>query len=231
MKLPDFLKKDHPMDQNNGLTAPASDTSLESLRRQILNRVFIVASILGAAAYLINLPLVLQKSNWVLLGIYTLLVVSLFVITFLRRISYNLRPPALDELGLLGALREHLASAQQHDGLRFVLENPETLPPLPAAVEVAAYRIIIEAVTNVQRHAEASICTVKIELDEHSANLSLEVIDNGRGISTQRPAGVGLTAMRERTAELGGQFLVNSAVDGGTHIQARLPVYTAGSGK
>lgn len=149
----------------------------------------------------------------------------------IRRIAYNLRPPALDELGLLGALREHLVSAQQHDGLRFVLEGPETLLPLPAAVEVAAYRIITEAVTNVQRHAEASICTVKVSLDEQSADLSLEVIDNGRGIPTQQPAGVGLAAMRERTAELGGQFLIDSSADGGTRIHARLPVHTAGNGK
>jgi signal transduction histidine kinase len=146
----------------------------------------------------------------------------------IRRIAYNLRPPALDGLGLLGALREHLTSAQQHDGLHFVLENPEALPPLPAAVEVAAYRIITEAVTNVQRHAEASICTIKVDLDEQSADLRLEVIDNGRGIPTQPPAGVGLAAMRERTAELGGQFFINSSADAGTRIQARLPVYIDG---
>ncbi|NDJ76126.1 MAG: sensor histidine kinase [Chloroflexi bacterium] len=146
----------------------------------------------------------------------------------IRRIAYNLRPPALDELGLLGALREHLASAQQHDGVCFSLESPEMLPPLPAAVEVAAYRIVTEAVTNVQRHADASVCTIKLALDVHQACLSLEVIDNGRGISSQQAAGVGLTAMRERAAELGGQFCIESPADGGAHIQAWLPVFSDG---
>lgn len=138
-----------------------------------------------------------------------------------RRIAYNLRPPALDELGLLGALRQHIESTQQTEGLRYILDFPASLLPLPAAVEVAAYRIVIEAVTNVQRHANATNCIVRIHLDKQ--RLCLEIIDDGCGIAAGQPAGVGLNAMRERTVELGGQFSMQQSAAGGTYIQASLP--------
>jgi signal transduction histidine kinase len=81
----------------------------------------------------------------------------------IRRLVYNLRPPALDELGLLSALREQAAS-YQHQGLQILIEAPECLPPLPAAVEVAAYRIAREALTNAVRHAEAQQCLLRLRL-------------------------------------------------------------------
>src|SRR3712207_9509194 len=82
-------------------------------------------------------------------------------VTDIRRLVYGLRPPALDDLGLLGALRE---SAAQYaaKGLSVSVEAPESLPPLSAAVEVAAYRIAQEALTNVARHAGARTCTVTL---------------------------------------------------------------------
>ena len=86
----------------------------------------------------------------------------------------------------------------------------------------------MEAVTNVQRHANASACIVRLNLDDTAAVLCVEVQDNGCGIAPQQSAGVGLTAMRERTAELGGQFTVESAANGGTHIHARLPFTSNG---
>jgi signal transduction histidine kinase len=148
-------------------------------------------------------------------------------VTDIRRLVYGLRPPALDDLGLLGALRE---SAAQYSpkGLSVSVEAPERLPPLSAAVEVAAYRIAQEALTNVVRHAEASTCTVSLAIDEASV-LRLEVRDDGRGIPDQQEnssvrTGVGLTSMRERASELGGSFLVEPLPEGGTRVCARLPL-------
>ncbi len=145
----------------------------------------------------------------------------------IRRLVFALRPPALDDLGLVGALR---ASAAQYvsNGLHVSVEVPERLPPLPAAVEVAAYRIAQEALTNVVRHAEASRCVVRLALDEKAGTLQLEVEDDGRGIGEDRGSGVGLHSMRERAAELGGSITVVSAAGGGTIVRARLPLAEEG---
>ena len=145
----------------------------------------------------------------------------------IRRLVYGLRPPALDDLGLLGALRE---TAEQYGakGLSVSVEAPESLPPLSAAVEVAAYRIAQEALTNVARHAGAKACTVSLAVEGTSV-LCLEVRDDGRGIPDPQArssvrAGVGLTSMRERAAELGGSLLVEPLPEGGTRVRARLPL-------
>jgi signal transduction histidine kinase len=124
-----------------------------------------------------------------------------------RRLVYQLRPPALDELGLAGALREVAVAQADPSMLEVEITVEEPLPPLPAAVEVAAYRIASEALTNVGRHAQASRCRVSIRCTDV---LEIEIADNGRGISPGRPAGVGLVAMRERTAELGGALTIES---------------------
>ena len=139
----------------------------------------------------------------------------------IRRAVHDLRPPALDELGLLSALRE--ATAQY--ALHISVEAPEEgLPPLPAAVEVATYRIAQEAVTNVIRHAGASQCTIRITLDEAAGALHLEVEDDGRGLrEVHRGMGVGLSSMRERAEELGGTFVAETRAAGGTRIKASLP--------
>jgi signal transduction histidine kinase len=147
-------------------------------------------------------------------------------VTDIRRIVYDLRPPALDELGLLGALAEALAPFQR-SGARISLDGPEDLPALPAAVEVAAFRIVQEAVTNVLRHARAGHCRVKIECGR--ARLRLAIEDDGVGLPVQRPFGVGLRSMRERAAELGGEFLIQPRPEGGTRVSAWLPVAEAGS--
>jgi signal transduction histidine kinase len=148
-------------------------------------------------------------------------------VTDIRRLVYGLRPPALDDLGLLGALRE---SAVQYGakGLSVSVEAPVKLPPLSAAAEVAAYRTAQEALTNVVRHAEASTCIVSLAIDEGSA-LYVEVRDDGRGLRDPREnasvrAGVGLTSMRERASELGGSLLVEPLPEGGTRVSARLPL-------
>ena len=143
----------------------------------------------------------------------------------IRRLVYGLRPPALDDLGLLGALRE---SAAQYTakGLSVSVDAPEGLPPLSAAVEVAAYRIAQEALSNVSRHAGENACTVSLAVDA-SGVLCLEVHDDGSGMpdpAAGSPAGVGLTSMRERAGELGGSLVVVALPEGGTCVRARLPL-------
>jgi signal transduction histidine kinase len=146
----------------------------------------------------------------------------------IRRLVYDLRPPALDDLGLVGALRTHLARVESAT-LRTVLEAPGELPALPAAVEVAAYRIAQEAVANMVHHAQARCCTVRLALDEEAA-LVVEVTDDGVGIAAAPPAGVGLRSMRERAAELGGACVVSARPEGGTRVRASLPTQLGASG-
>jgi signal transduction histidine kinase len=140
----------------------------------------------------------------------------------IRRLVYALRPPALDDLGLLGAIRETVAQ-YGHNGLRASVEAPQSLPPLPAAVEVAAYRIVQEAVTNVSRHAGARSCAVRLSLDEPHGELRLEIEDDGRGIPAERGRGVGIASMHERAEELGGECVVEPLPGGGTRVYISLP--------
>ena len=144
----------------------------------------------------------------------------------IRRLVYALRPPALDDLGLLGAIGE-TAAQYSTNGLHISIDAPGQLPPLPAAVEVAAYRIAQEALTNVVRHAQASECVVRLALDETVERLNLEIRDDGRGLPPERGRGVGVASMRERAAELGGECVVESLPAGGTRVRASLPCTTA----
>jgi signal transduction histidine kinase len=144
-----------------------------------------------------------------------------------RRSAHALRPPALDELGLVGALREG-AIQYAPSGLHVSVENPEELSHLPAAVEVACYRIAQEALANVVRHARASNCSIRIRLDEETGALSVEVEDDGRSIRDNDRAGVGMSSMRERTEELGGWCTVKPLAGGGTLVRAFLPYQTKG---
>jgi signal transduction histidine kinase len=138
----------------------------------------------------------------------------------IRRLVYDLRPPALDQLGLVSALRDH-AAGHAAGSLQVVIDAPEPLPPLPAAVEVAAYRIALEALTNVVRHAQAQHCWLRLRVD---GGLLLEVEDDGRGLAPDVRHGVGITAMVERAAELGGTCMVQRGSSGGTVVRAWLPV-------
>lgn len=138
-----------------------------------------------------------------------------------RRLARDLRPPALDELGLVSATQEQARSFAS-EGLSIVVAAPESLPALPAAVEVAAYRIVREALTNVARHSRASECLVDIGLTD--AALELEVTDDGVGIGPEVHAGVGTASMRERAAELGGSLEISATADGRTSVRAVLPL-------
>ena len=139
-----------------------------------------------------------------------------------RRLVYELRPPALDALGLLAALRAY-ADHHTEGGIRVTVESPGALPPLPAAVEVAAYRIAMEALNNVARHAGARNCNVRLSLDEEAGMLALQVSDDGRGIEGGYEPGVGLSSMRERAEELGGSCRIEAVPSGGTRVTALLP--------
>jgi signal transduction histidine kinase len=135
----------------------------------------------------------------------------------IRRLVYGLRPPALDELGLVKALRQ---TTGRHP-MQVMIEAPDPLPSLPAAVEVAAYRIAQEAINNAIRHGQANHCTVALQADE---SLYLTITDNGLGLPPNASSGVGLISMQERVAELGGTFSIQPGPAGGTQIKVRLPL-------
>jgi two-component system, NarL family, sensor kinase len=140
-----------------------------------------------------------------------------------RRLVEDLRPPALDHLGLAGAVRRHGTQLGERDaGLQVDVEVADELSGLPAAVEVAAYRIATEALTNVARHATARHCRVGIELCRDV--LVVEVEDDGVGLPEDVRSGVGLTSMRERATELGGSCELRQSARGGTVVEARIPV-------
>jgi signal transduction histidine kinase len=141
-------------------------------------------------------------------------------ITDIRRLVYDLRPPALDDLGLIAALREQIAQYKA-SGVSFRLDAPEQLPDLAAAVEVACYRITQEALTNVVRHAQARNCTIGVALEE---KLTLEITDDGIGLIASHRPGVGFSSMRERAEELGGYCTIESRTTGGTRVYALLPL-------
>jgi signal transduction histidine kinase len=147
----------------------------------------------------------------------------------IRRLVYALRPPVLDELGLISAIREYTNEYQGTGRLQVTITAPESLPHLPAAVEVAAYRIILESFANVVHHAEATTChiTLKIEKQKSNSHFCVEIEDDGRGLSEEHHIGVGTISMRERTAELGGNLTIDSEVDKGTRVRACLPLSEA----
>ena len=134
----------------------------------------------------------------------------------IRRIVYDLRPPVLDELGLAGAVREQAVRLGAA-----TIDVPDALPPLPAAVEVAAYRIVVEALANAARHAAGSPVAVTLALN---GTLEVSVADGGRGLPDGYRAGVGLTSMRERAAELGGRCQVSRGSPAGTVVRASFPL-------
>jgi signal transduction histidine kinase len=149
----------------------------------------------------------------------------------IRRIARQLRPPALDTLGLVGALRqqaEGMMGAEAAGPVMMVVAD-EPLGAIPPATEVAAYRIAVEAMMNVVRHAGASRGEVRVWLDDDG--LAIEVVDDGRGMGTSE-TGVGTRSMHERAAEVGGEVSFESAAGGGTRVVAHLPldhVQAAGS--
>ena len=143
------------------------------------------------------------------------------VVADVRRLVHDLRPPALDDRGLVGALGQQAEQITSSGGPTVRIDAGD-LDPLPAAVEVAAYRIAGEALTNVTRHARAATATLRLVRDDQ--HLLVEVTDDGTGIAPEAQAGVGLVSLRERAAELGGRCEVVCPPTGGTVVRAWLPL-------
>jgi signal transduction histidine kinase len=139
----------------------------------------------------------------------------------IRRLVYELRPPSLDDLGLLKAIQAFI-NQQNINTLHVQIAADSSQSELPAAVEVAAYRITLEAITNVIRHAQATRAI--ISLSHQKEDLIIEIHDNGRGLPEPLPAGVGITSMKERAEELGGHLVINSQ-GSGTNLRANLPCH------
>jgi signal transduction histidine kinase len=139
----------------------------------------------------------------------------------IRRVVEGLRPPALDELGLVGALEQVGARISRTSSMQTSVTAAE-LPALPAAVEVAAFRIVSEAITNAVKHAAARHCSVTMSAVESS--LRIVVSDDGCGLDGIAPQGHGLHTMRERAEELRGRLTVAPGAEGGTVVEATLPL-------
>jgi len=137
-----------------------------------------------------------------------------------RDIAYNLRPPVLDDRGLVAAIEDTIATTGGPPQVRVVA--PSGRLELPAAVEACALRIIQEAVINVRRHAAASSCEVSI-VHERDA-LRIEIVDDGIGFTEPRLAGIGIRSMTERASEIGGGVSFHSEAGQGTRVSVRLPV-------
>ncbi|MGI8336428.1 histidine kinase [Actinomadura scrupuli] len=137
----------------------------------------------------------------------------------IRELVYDLRPPALDDLGLEGAIRSLAGGACTGPQVEVAFEGDPS--DLPAAVEVAAYRIVQEALTNIRRHANSATALVRMRRAEE---LRIVVADDGAGLPPLLRLGGGLTSMRERAAELGGICVIAPRAGGGTTVTARLPL-------
>jgi signal transduction histidine kinase len=143
-----------------------------------------------------------------------------------RRVVEGLRPPALDELGLAGACRQAISRLTRAAGVETRVDVSDDVGALPAAVEVAAFRIVLEAVTNVVRHANARHCGVSLGYDGDA--LHLTVVDDGTGAIDGAATGHGLATMRERAEELGGQLSL-TAQSPGLRLVAVLPTRLPGA--
>lgn len=141
----------------------------------------------------------------------------------IRRLVYGLRPPLIDELGLIAALRNHPVAQADIE----VSVSPDAIPELPAAVEVALYRIASEAIYNTARHSGGRRSDVLITVTEDE--VLMQITDDGGGLPGALVEGVGISAMRERAAELGGTVELGRAGVGGTTVTAVMPIGSPGT--
>jgi signal transduction histidine kinase len=137
-----------------------------------------------------------------------------------RRLLADLRPPGLEELGLVAALEERVRQLSRPGEFEVELRIADPLAPLAPGVEVAAYRIAVEALTNAARHSGGRRCCLELSTDQL---LRLTVTDDGRGLSSPNGDGVGIRTMRERARELGGRLIVEAADGSGVRVVAELP--------
>jgi signal transduction histidine kinase len=142
-----------------------------------------------------------------------------------RVLAHQLFPPELALLGLVGALREQI---QTHPTLRIQIDAPERLPMLPAEMETALYYVALEALTNVEKHARATTCIVRLNMIDDQTQpgacmVELTVCDDGVGLSAHGPGGLGLLSMQARATEVGGTCAVESSMGSGTSVIVRVP--------
>ncbi|MER7375675.1 sensor histidine kinase [Streptomyces lanatus] len=147
----------------------------------------------------------------------------------IRRIVYGLRPSALDELGLVDAVRQRVAHLRCADGrpLDVTITAPDRLPPLPAAVEVAAHRVAVESVTNIARHSDCATAALTLEL-VNADSLCVTVAHTGRCAEPWTP-GVGIRSMHEPVEQIGGTLAIDATLEGAT-VTADLPLTTPENG-
>jgi len=138
-----------------------------------------------------------------------------------RRISRELRPEMLDELGLVSALTELTRTFARTSGVEVERRFGEALPQLAPATELAVYRVAQESLTNVARHAEAT--RVAIALEPGASGVVLRVRDDGRGLGGAREQHGGLRSMRERAVLVGGALAVREASGGGVEVRLEVP--------
>lgn len=139
-----------------------------------------------------------------------------------RRISRELRPQMLDDLGLLSALRELATSLERVSGVRLHRSFPAELPALDSAVQLAVYRVVQESLTNVARHASAR--TVELRVEASDSSVVVTVLDDGVGICPRTAATTGLRSMRERAVLIGAALSISAGPAGGTQVRLELPV-------
>jgi two-component system sensor histidine kinase UhpB len=138
-----------------------------------------------------------------------------------QRIGRELRPEALDDLGLINALIVMCSRLANQGGVRVQRHLDAQLPPLPEEVELVIYRVAQEALTNALRHSGGSELTVSLRPTDH--RVTLIVADNGRGLPSVRRDG-GLRGMRERAMLIGADLEISSRIGGGTKIQLTVPI-------
>ncbi|MCP4607793.1 MAG: PAS domain-containing protein [Planctomycetes bacterium] len=151
------------------------------------------------------------------------------LISRIRSISIDLRPPMLDYLGLLPALLWHFKCYTESTGIEVAFQHEGLEQRFPAEVETAIYRIIQESLTNIARHAHVDSATVQILASQF--NFNVRISDRGIGFDPEVAAtaakSIGLVGMHERAASLGGQLTVYSAPGHGTNLEVELPLGSA----
>lgn len=145
--------------------------------------------------------------------------------THVRELAHQLYPPELELLGLAGALRERTLG---HPNLNVMFDAPDDLPVLPAEIETAVYYITLEALTNIEKHAQAHCCRIALKLEPSlpMPTLELSIRDDGRGMAESSTSGIGMLSMQARAAEVGGTFTMEPLQGGGTAISVHIPCPT-----
>jgi signal transduction histidine kinase len=141
----------------------------------------------------------------------------------LRRLSLDLRPAALDNLGVVPALRWFSQRSSESSGIEIRFDGPDYLDRLPPEMEITLYRIAQEAILNAIRHAQASAINIRLERGTHSLWMTIE--DNGQGFEMDKiKSGLGLIGIQERIALLDGEIKIDSSPDDGTKLWIELPL-------